>query len=351
MRGIANLRGMSERVTGDPENQEQLAVRRKRPAWLRTVAAVACWIVVLASFGFAVVRVFGLERTWTGHTVIAFTPYVTALSVVPLALAAILRRWRAAGVAFVATVALVCVMIPRMVGGADPVRGPELHVMGTNMRVGGADPDRIVALAHDHQVDVLAVQEYTPEGESALAAAGLDALLPYAEKHPVAGVGGSAIYSRYPLTDRGYTAFPGHFGQAYATVLVPGAAPILVTSIHPCAPAAPSRIKPWAQGLEREPAASPHGPVRLLIGDFNSTLDNAQLRDIIDTGYVDAAAKLGDGLTTTWPYYGPKAGHVPPIALDHVLADSRIGISSFGTARVAKTDHKSIFATLTLPRA
>jgi hypothetical protein len=218
----------------DFDDQDHSAVRRGRPTWLRMAPLVLCWTAVLASIGFAVVRIFGLERTWLGHTLIAFTPYVTLLSLVPLLFAVLLRRWRAALVALIASFALVCVMIPRAVGSPDSVRGPTLNVMSSNMRVGGADPNRIVALVRDHQIDVLAIQEYTPAAETALAAAGLDGLLPFAEKQPVAGVGGSAVYSRYPLTDTGYTPLPPYFGQAYATVSVPGAMPVLVTSIHPC---------------------------------------------------------------------------------------------------------------------
>ncbi len=333
------------------QDQGQDPVRPGKRGWLRLAVAVLCWVLAVAALGFAVVRVFGWERTWYGTVVMAFTPYFVVLSFVPLMAAVLLRRWRAAIVAVVASVALVSVMVPRVVGSADPARGPELRVMSSNMRLGGADVDSIISLARDHRIDLLALQEFTRFAQYRLTRAGIDTLFPYSEQDPRDGPVGSAIYSRYPLTDTGFQVLPGWFGQAYATVHVPGAVPLAVTSVHPCAPTGPSEMGCWSRGLSMEPKATPKGPVRLLLGDFNSTLDHARLRSLIDSGYEDVAAKLGDGWQPTWPYYGRRARVPLKVTLDHVLVDPRIGVSSYGTNQVPRTDHKSVHATVTLPRA
>lgn len=321
-------------------------VRPRRSVPWRRLAPVACWLLVSVWVAFAFGRIFGLERTFPVDVFMAFTPYMTVLSAVPLLLALGLRRWRAATVAILASLALITVLLGRVIGHPDPGRGPVLRVMSTNMRVGGADPHEIVALITAHNVDLLAIQEFTPAAQAALIAAGLSAALPYSEQRPRAGAVGSAIFSRYPLSAGGYTQYPGGFGQEHATVSVPGAPPVLVESVHPCAPSESARIPYWAQGLAREPAATPHGPVRLLIGDFNATLDHVRLRDLLGTGYRDVASVLGDGLTPTWPYDGRP---VPVVTIDHILADPRIGVASFRADRVTGTDHRSIFASLTLP--
>ena len=106
-----------------------------------------CWALVVAALVFAVVRIFGLERTWLVTVVMAFTPYVAVLSLIPLGFAIVLRRWRAAVVALVATFALVSVVVPRVVGSADAARGPTLRVMSSNMYIGTADVQDILALA------------------------------------------------------------------------------------------------------------------------------------------------------------------------------------------------------------
>jgi endonuclease/exonuclease/phosphatase family metal-dependent hydrolase len=220
--------------------------------------------------------------------------------------------------------------------------------MSANMKIGAADPAAIVRLAADNQVDVVAVQEFTYQAQSALSAAGIARLFPYSEQDPAYGASGSALFSRYPLTQTGHTALGDAFEQAYGVVTVPGAQPVYVRSIHPLAPTVPVNIPHLQRALAAEPPATPHGQVRILIGDFNSTLDHAFLRKLIGTGYHDAAAELGDGLVPTWPYDGRP---VPRVSLDHVLVDPRIGVSTFSAHQVARTDHRSIIATLTLPPA
>jgi len=217
-----------------------------------------------------------------------------------------------------------------------------------SMPAAAADPAAIVSLVRKQHIDVLAIDEYTMGAQEGLRAAGLETLLPYTALTPVPGATGSAIYSRYPLRDTGYRPLAGGFGQEYATVLVPGAQPLVVEAVHTRAPVSPSADDEWRESIGQEPRATPDGPVRLLMGDFNATLDHALLRDLLGTGYVDVASQLGDGLDSTWPYDGRP---VPPITLDHVFADPRIGAASFGTSRVSGTDHKAIFATLTLPPA
>ena len=106
----------------------------------------------------------------------------------------------------------------------------------------------------------------------------------------------------------------------------------------------------WIASLDQEPVASPKGTVRMLAGDFNATFDQAPLRKLLATGYVDVASQLGDGMVPTWPYDGRAIPPVP-ITLDHVLVDPRIGVATFGARPMPGTDHKAIYATVTLPSA
>jgi endonuclease/exonuclease/phosphatase family metal-dependent hydrolase len=314
---------------------------------------VAVWACAAPFAVWAAVRVGGWERGFIGVALIAFTPYVAAASLIALALALVSRRWWAAGVAAIAAVALAWCVLPRWIAGGDAARaavpGPAAVFMSSNLRAGGADPARVVAIARDRRVDVLAIQELTPEAERALAAAGLADLLPYHVTGPVAGVGGSGLYSRHPITEAGVRENPGGFRQAYATVTVPGARPVVVESMHPAAPADATRAAWLVTDLATAPKATLDGPVRVLIGDFNSTLDHAALRRLLGTGYRDAADAVGAGLTPTWPYYGPRAAVTAKVTIDHVLADTRVGVRDFAVYGVPRTDHRAIVATLVLP--
>ena len=103
----------------------------------------------------------------------------------------------------------------------------------------------------------------------------------------------------------------------------------------------------WRADLRAVPRATPSSRLRILAGDFNATLDHAELRRLIDSGYVDAAAEVGAGLRATWP----NARRLPPpVTIDHVLADARAGVQEFSVHPIPGTDHRAVFAELVLPR-
>jgi endonuclease/exonuclease/phosphatase family metal-dependent hydrolase len=100
--------------------------------------------------------------------------------------------------------------------------------------------------------------------------------------------------------------------------------------------------------LRELPGAGAPRPLRVLLGDFNATLDHHELRRILDRGYADAADATGDGLRTTWP-----AGRrfPPEITIDHVLADRRIAPRDVTVHLVPRSDHRAVVAVLELPPA
>ena len=320
--------------------------RRSGVPW-RHFAPVACWLMIALWTVFALIRLFGLERTWYLDSFMAFTPYMTMLSLVPLIFAVVLRRWYAVAAALVVTVVLGTFFVPRAFGGPDPGKGPTLRVMSSNMDIGAADPQTIVNLIRTQRIDLIGFDEFTPQAQRRLSAAGLTTLLPFNATHPLDGATGSAIYSRFPLSQAGYQLLAGGFGQEYAMVAVPGAMPLEFIAVHTRAPGYDGSQSDWAKSIAQEPSPS-ETVIRLLGGDFNATFDQKPLRKLAATGYTDIASQLGDGLTPTWPYDGR---NIPPITLDHFFADPRVGAVSFGAQKVDGTDHRAIWATVTLPPA
>jgi len=318
-------------------------VRVRRAAWL-----VFLWLLVLPGTAWALIRLGGWERGGLVQ-LFAFTAYVAAWSVVPLIAALATRRWLAAAVAAV-TVGLFAVMVlPRALADGDrgPQNGVTLTVMTSNMLFGGADATELVRLVRENDVAVLAVQEFTPAGRDSLKAAGLGPLLPYSSLGPEFGASGSGLYSRFPITDPGVRQNDGGFHQAYGTIQPPGAGPVIVESAHPLAPFSLEALEGWRDDLEAEPHADPNGLPRILLGDFNSTLDHAPLRTLIESGYRDAADAAGEGLIGTWgPYDGDP---LPPVTIDHVLADRRLGIGDVSVHHVPDSDHRAVIAALHVP--
>jgi endonuclease/exonuclease/phosphatase family metal-dependent hydrolase len=330
-------------ITSSPPATKPVRVRRA--TWM-----VVLWLLVLPGTAWVVLRLGGWERGGLVQ-LFAFTPYVAAWSVVPLLAALATRRWLAAAVAAMTLALFAVLVLPRAVADDDrgPAGGVTLHVMTSNLLFGTADAATIVKLVRDNDIAVLATQEFSAAAQTRLAEAGLGALLPYSSLGAENGASGSGLYSRFPITDPGVRRTGGGFNQAYGTIQPPGAAPIKVESAHPVAPSEIGVLDSWLSDLESEPRAEPKGMPRILLGDFNSTLDHEPLRTLIASGYRDAADTAGRGLVGTWgPYDGDP---LPPVTIDHVLVDERLGVGKVSVHNVPKSDHRAVIATLRVPAA
>jgi endonuclease/exonuclease/phosphatase family metal-dependent hydrolase len=303
---------------------------------------VLVWIVVGLAAAWAVVRLLGLERGWVPVCAVAFTPYAAVAAALPFGLALATGRWVAAAVAAAAWVALLAAVLPRAVGRRERGDGPVLRVLTANLLLGSCDPDALVDLVRDCAADVLAMQEYTPEIDRKLRAAGLDELLPHAVTEPVPGGRGCALFSRYPLSGLGRRTYPGGHRGVSARLTEQQ---VYVECVHPASLYRPGTVRTWRAGLAALPPAD--AEVRVLLGDFNATLDHAALRALVGTGYRDAAAVVGRGLAPTWPYaaYGP----IPRLSLDRVLADRRVRVGAVAVHPVPGSDHRAVYAELILP--
>ncbi|GAA2879398.1 endonuclease/exonuclease/phosphatase family protein [Streptosporangium fragile] len=305
------------------------------------------WLPVLPFTVWAVLRVGGWTPAWQWVPLVAFTPYVAAASAVPLLAALASRRRAATAVALVTCVTLAAAVLPRHFGGDEqPAAGGRLRVLATNLAVGAGDTATLMKLVRDLDPDVLAIQEITPAARDRLDEAGLRTTMPHVVDRAVDGVWGSAIYARHPITEKPMIE-KGRFRQARGVLKHPSGHEIEVVSVHPCAPRYDYKVQCWAEGLQALPRAGGR-QLRVLAGDFNATLDHGLVRDLLAGGYRDAADVTGLGLTATWPQQGWEP--VPGVAIDHVFADSRMTINTFGVHSLPHTDHRPVFAELGLPR-
>ena len=297
----------------------------------------------------ALVRLLGIEWGFPLVQLVAFTPLVAAASVIPIAVAAVLRRWAALGLALLAAAVLAACVLPRAFGGptepdGDP--GPTLRVLASNMKVGKGDPKELVDLARELDVDVLSVEELTPKLAADLDRAGLAKLLPQHAVDAEQGSFGAGLYSRVVTPRTSAVAMPGGWPLVHASLEIEGAPPVEIYGVH-TQPPTPSWGGNWDDDLRALPDAS-ETPLRVMMGDFNSTLDHDEFRDLLDRGYDDVADTLGGGLTPTWP----EQRRFPPlVTIDHVIADSRIGIRDYSTHEIDGTDHRAVYAELQLPAA
>jgi endonuclease/exonuclease/phosphatase (EEP) superfamily protein YafD len=291
------------------------------------------------------IRIFGLGRGFPLAPLMAFTPYAAIAALLVAGVALALRNWAAAAAAGLVTLSLTLAVLPRAIGDGtvDPEGRETFTVLSTNIHHGTADPAAVLALVERYDPDLLSVQELTPSFARELSDAGLAAYLPHSLLETHRNTSGAGLYSRFALRK-----LPGPhrfvFRMPRAELTLSDDTRLRVVGIHPYPPQL-NRTGEWEEALESLPSGGTGTPW-LLAGDFNATLDQSQLRDLLDRGYRDAGAVAGMGLEPTFP----REGHlIPPVTIDHVLADPSLGIAGYGVEELPGSDHRAIHAELVLP--
>jgi endonuclease/exonuclease/phosphatase family metal-dependent hydrolase len=295
---------------------------------------------------FTVIRLFGLDTFNPAVAFMAFTPWVALLSLIALAVALILRSWPAAAISLLVTILLVVSVAGRSIGAGTPPRGERdgLVVMTANISFGNADPDRIVQLVRDHDVDVLSLQELTPKSVRRLDRAGIRAELPGRVLEARVGAAGSGLMASTRLAPAGRDLVGSAQPEARMRHGARGRADgyIRVKAVHPPPPIDTNRIAEWTARINRMPGPHAGTEPRLLIGDFNATLDHSVFRDLLARGYRDAADETGDGLKSTYPRRGIRPG----ITIDHILVPVEFDVRSTAVFELPGSDHRAVIARL-----
>jgi Uncharacterized protein conserved in bacteria len=314
----------------------------------RRVSGRLAWIAITPFAAWAVTRMAGLERgSWSAQLMTA-TPYAAAGSLVPLLLAVLSRRRVAMLVAAATTAALAVSVLPRLAPSAQAAAsGPTLRVLSANLLFGRADAEAVVDLVRRLRPDVLSTQELTPAAVFDLDDAGLKELMPYRVLKDEFSATGSGLYARYPLTELPELFRAIGHNMPAARMTLPNGAQVELVDVHTFPPLGSRQTELWREGLRSLPSAPKSGPYRILVGDFNASLDHAAFRDLVSRGYVDAADATGKGLVPTWP----ANKRVPPmITIDHLLADERLAVTGYEVHDLPRTDHRAIFTEVRLPR-
>jgi endonuclease/exonuclease/phosphatase (EEP) superfamily protein YafD len=272
---------------------------------------------------------------------------VAALALVGAPAAAVFGRRLFALLVAACALVLIVAMAPRLIPNRAPGDAPgvRLRVLAANVAGNQAAGPGIVALARRLRVDVLAAAELTPQVVDAYDAAGIAAVLPYRSLHPLRAFYGTGLYGKVPLREAPAPAGT-RFGLSAAAASPRGAAPFEVLAVHVPAPTSPGDARDWRHDMRTLPGSG-DGGLRILAGDFNATLDHAELRRLLGRGYRDAAEQAGSGLRMTWP--ADKSPLPAVLAIDHVLVDRRVRVASARTVAIPGSDHRGVLAELVLP--
>ena len=310
---------------------------------LRRLAAVAGALALVPCVVTLIARQIAVDTRWP-VAYVAASPYVLAAGVLSLACFTFARRWLGALAAVAAALVLATTQLPLFIAdAAPPADGASVRVLTVNLRFGGADARALVDAVRQRQVDLLMVQELTPDARAALGAAGLDDLLPHTVTTPSGGVGGNGIWSRTPLAAAGTPNGFRHPPVAATTRLAGHT--VFLASVHPVSPF-PSDAASWSDELGRmaqwlraldDPA--------IVAGDYNASFDHRQFRDLLESGMRDAVEQSGSGFVPTFPV-GRR--YPPLISIDHVLSRGPITASAVDTLELRGTDHLAVLATLVI---
>jgi endonuclease/exonuclease/phosphatase (EEP) superfamily protein YafD len=305
------------------------------------------WLAVVPVLVWTAIRLLGLDSGFPLAALMAFTPYVAVAALLVAGVAAALENWAAATLAALAMAMLSIAVLPRAIGdGTVDAAGREtVTVLSANIHHGTADAAALMALVRRYEPDLLSVQELTPSFARELAQLGLGGSLPEAILEVRRGASGAGLYSRLPMRKlAGETPF--EFRMPRAGLRLADGRRLRVVGVHPYPPN-PGSVDVWEAALASLPATG-GGTPWLLLGDFNAGFDQSQFRDVVDGGYRDAGAVAGEGLRPTWPA-GEWASRLPPVTIDHLLADRRLDVVEFGIDELPGSDHRAVHAVLALP--
>lgn len=324
-----------ERVT---EPRELAADDSPRDPARRNLVTVACWLLALALFAWAIVVV----PPWqTGHSflAVAFAPWAALACVLATVAFVLLRRWLPIAVVALSALLLLWVWFPSFTDSIADANGPGLSIGSLNMRFGLADPQATIEWMLSSELQIVSLQEVTPDAWDGLMQAGGKSAYPFSVNLSEPYAAGTVLLSQYPILSSSDVSGTT-FNNAIARVVTPDGV-VAVVALHPAAPG-PFRQERFNADwdLLMPVIAGIAGPV-VLAGDFNATPNHKQLRELSGQGFTSAATESGAGFAFTWPTIS-KPGF--PIArLDHIMyRGSNWEPTSFTVTDIPGSDHRAI---------
>lgn|GEM_PF-1245105 len=299
---------------------------------------VLWWLALLTFVPIALVVIARAFRLEAGPLVfvVALMPWVTIGCLIPFILACFARSLPIA--LATALVSALCAwwMLPLYI--SDPATNTELTVGTVNATYGEADAAEIVSMVRSEKIDILAIQELTPEAVQALKDAGLDQELSSSYVRPAEGFNGIGVWSRYPMDGAPLDGMTANAIQA--AIELPDDYVIKLFAVHPAAPGRWEH-EAWADDFNRLNfvLSKAIGPT-MVLGDFNATRDNAPMRSIDGLGYVDAPDQAGAGFIPTFP---ENRLPMPLVAIDHSLVrDSDLTANAVRSISITGADHRAL---------
>ena len=300
----------------------------------RLAAGVTVIVSIVTAIG---VRHWAIELF--GH----FRLQYLVVAVLLIVIAVWLRAWREfAGLAIAAIISAALIlpwyaMPDRLVAGSRPV-----NVMHANVLASNTDYERLAALLHETEPDIVFLQEVNGGWEKAIASLADD--WPHTYFVTREDNFGIAVISKYPFASiRHVDSEPFGFPTLVGAVTL-GESTLGFVSTHPMVPIKSRLRDDRNRQLESVAALVNAIPEpKLLIGDLNASLWDPALTDLETTTGLHNVRR-GSGILPTWPTFFP----IAMIPIDHAFVSADVSIKSAGVAADIGSDHLPLVLSLSL---
>lgn len=283
-------------------------------------------------------------------TLVAASPYwMLGAVIVAVALFIAGRKWLLACVTVLVAVVGIAVQIPLSIGNASaPPSHIDVRVLTANLRNGKADPEFFVKMAGEN-ADLVAVQELTPLAAYKIGDAGMEDQFPYSATIPVKGAYGIGIWSRFPLDT--FNEVNDDLTLLAVRLRIPHVkSDPVFASIHVRAPDTSHGFLVWQKSIAAarevfdDLAGAANRGATIVAGDFNSTPEMSNFRQLLTNGFRTAVNRSG----IFAPTFPDDRWFPPLLAIDHVLIKGATS-SSFDTFTVPGSDHRALLVTVEIP--
>lgn len=338
-----------EREAAEPSGRPPSRLPGRSHPAVRAAHAGA-WAILAGMAAFQLARLAIPDRLFVLVVVNAYTWWVY-LPAYPIAAGAWAgRRWPLAAAAVVVASLHFAWVLPEYLPGAglsaEARTAPRLTLMTANLFIENERVGEIAGEVVAVNPDVLVVQEFTPRALAAFEAAGIPELLPFRVGEPGPGPYGTAIYSRYPLTDAETFEADG-VPMTRATVTAHDRS-IRLYNVHTVSPSNGHQVSHWngshrglLDALEKEDPR-----ILIVAGDLNATRYHRWYREVTSRFALESAHDAcGRGNATSWPNGKRKA---PGIRIDHVLAAAAFECASIREGKGQGSDHRPIIVEFAL---
>ena len=252
------------------------------------------------------------------------------------------RSYRFLAVGALITLLTIPALIPYLIrSNAQPSRDPVLTMLVLNVHTKNTKREDVVHVLQTRSADVIGVLEVNQVWADALATLSVE--YPYTVFEPRDDNFGLALLSKRPLSQVKSDALQRNQPPTIIAQIEAGPHKVLLSLTHPVPPISTESFNLRNSQLDSIASMLSDEPMSVLMGDLNCSPWSPFFERLLRNGRLRDTRK-GVGLLPTWPSQFPLL--LTPI--DHILVGQRIVSSSLESVSIPGSDHRGLFAQVSL---